>query len=329
MSSNVWCCRGNRAIEIDAVNRSALPTSADNPTRLQVWIQAIRYRSFTASMIPITVGSLLALVDREFSPGLFVLMLLASVACHAGANMANDYFDFKKGIDNATSIGANKVILQERLTPDEVKRGMFVAFGLATLLGLIVVYETSWKILALALMSLAAAYFYTGGPKPLAYVALGEFVAFVFMGPVMVGGAYFAMTGSVTAPVMAIACAIGCLVAAFMHANNIRDIETDRAAGKTTIAQLSGRRLAAVEYCFLIVVAYLLVAILIAFDWRWWPIASVVLAAPAAFRMILMARAAAEPGDLNRLLRKTAGLHLRFGSLLVLGLLARVILDRT
>lgn len=306
--------------QIDAANPPA-------SSRFRIWIQAIRLRSFTASMIPIIAGSLMALIDRELSMTLFVLMLLASMACHAGANMANDYFDFKKGIDNASSIGANKVILQGRLTPDEFKRGMAIAFALATALGLAVVFETSWKILALALVSLAAAYLYTGGPRPLGYMALGELVAFVFMGPVIVGGAYFAMTGRLTWPVIIVASAVGCLVAAIMHANNIRDIETDRMAGKTTVALLSGRALANQEYRFLIAAAFALVVALVALDHVWWPILATLLAAPSGLQLARRVKTANDAADLNGLLRKTAGLHLRFGSLLIVGLLLRVILD--
>src|ERR1700712_2633597 len=132
-------------------------------SRLHIWGQAIAFRSFTASTVPVTVGSLIALVDGRFSISLFLLMLLAAVACHAGANLANDYFDYKKGIDNAAT-GFNKVIVKGQLSAAEVKRGMVVAFGIATVPGVAIVVETGWRILALALVSLAAAYFYTGGP---------------------------------------------------------------------------------------------------------------------------------------------------------------------
>jgi 1,4-dihydroxy-2-naphthoate octaprenyltransferase len=309
------------------VNR-VIADSAAPPSWLQIWLQAIAFRSFTASTIPITVGSLLALVDHRFSISLFVLMLLASVACHAGANLANDYFDYKKGVDNPDSTRVSKVILRGHLTGAQVKRGMIAAFTLATVLGLIVVYETSWKILALALISLAAAYFYTGGPKPLGYMALGEVVAFVFMGPVMVGGSYFAMANRLTSPVMLVACAVGCLVAAIMHANNIRDIETDRAAGKTTIAQLSGRALANQEYLLLIIAGFGLVLALVALDRAFWPLLGVLFAAPAAMRLISTSRSSEGTMALNGLLRKTAGLHLRFGFLLILGLLLRALLNQ-
>jgi 1,4-dihydroxy-2-naphthoate polyprenyltransferase len=312
------------------VNRGIDATSKapSQPTRLQIWLQAIAFRSFTASTIPVMVGSLLALVDHRFSLSLCILMLLASVACHAGSNLANDYFDYKKGVDNPDVTRVSKVILRGHLTGAQVKRGTIVAFTIATFLGFIVVYETSWKILALALASLAAAYFYTGGPKPLGYIALGEVVVFIFMGPIMVGGAYFAMANRLTTPVMLVACAVGCLVAAIMHANNIRDIETDRAAGKTTIAQLSGRPLVNQEYLLLIAGGFVLVLALVALDRGFWPLLAVLFAGPTAMRLVSTARTAKGTPALNGLLRKTAGLHLRFGALLILGLLLRALLNQ-
>ncbi len=106
--------------------------AAARPSQLKIWLQAVRVFSFTASIIPILAGSALALVDRGFSWWLFLVMLAASVACHAGANLANDYFDHTKGIDTNESLGPSKVIQTGLLTPAQVKRGMGVAFALAT-----------------------------------------------------------------------------------------------------------------------------------------------------------------------------------------------------
>ena len=305
----------------------ATPDGSTIPNLVTTWSQAVAVRSFTASTIPVTAGSLLALIDRRFSLILFVLMLLASVACHAGANLANDYFDYKKGIDSPRAPKASKMIVDGRLSASDVRWGMIVAFSLATAMGLIIVAETSWRILALALASIAAAYFYTGGPKPLGYMALGEVIAFVFMGPIMVGGAYFAMAERITTPVLLVSCAIGSLVAAIMHANNIRDIESDRAAGKTTLAQRSGRALANQEYLLLISGGFLLIIVLVALRREYWPLLLTVAALPVASRLISTMRSAAGQQELNAMLRKTAGLHLRFGSLLILGLLLRALLD--
>lgn len=298
------------------------------PSRWRIWLQAIRYFSFTASAIPILIGSALALVDRRFDPFLFVVMFLASIACHAGANLANDYFDHQKGIDTQESLGPSKVIQQSLLSPAEVRRGMIVAFAIATALGLVVVAETGWPILVLALASLGAAYFYTGGPKPLGYIALGELTVLIFMGPVMIGGANYVMTDRVTWNAVLASLPIGCLVAAILHANNIRDIEFDRRAGKVTLATLLGRRRANVEFLVLVAGAYLATAIWIAARPRYWPVALVVLAAPTAVSLIRLVFSAAEGRQLNVALRKTAGLHLRFGILMTLGLLIRATIDR-
>lgn len=308
-----------------SLSRSIAPDSSGQAT---IWLRAVRYKSFTASVIPITIASSFALIDRSFEPWLFVLMVLASVACHAGANLANDYFDHVKGIDNAESLGPSKVIQLGMLTPDEVKRGMFVAFVIATALGLVIVAAAGWPVLLLALLSLAAAFFYTGGPKPLGYIALGEVTVFVFMGPVMIGGAYFVHTRTVTWPVVLVSLAIGALVANILHANNIRDIEPDRRAGKMTLATLLGRRGANIEYLILTILTYLPIAVLVALQPRYWPSLLVAGSVPAAVSLTRLAYAATAPSDLNRLLRKTAGLHLRFGALLTAGLLVRATIDR-
>jgi 1,4-dihydroxy-2-naphthoate octaprenyltransferase len=298
------------------------------PSRWRIWFQAIRFFSFTASAIPILIGSSLALVDREFDLLLFVVMLAASIACHAGANLANDYFDHVKGIDTEESLGPSKVIQQSLLTPAEVRRGMIVAFAIATVLGLYIVAETGWPILALALASLAAAYFYTGGPKPLGYIALGEVTVLIFMGPVMIGGAYYVLAERLTWEVVLASLPIGFLVAAILHANNIRDIELDRAAGKVTLATLLGRRWANIEYLALVAGAFVATAVLIAAAPRLWPVAVVVLSAPTAVSLIRLVFSAAEGRSLNVALRKTAGLHFRFGLLMTAGLLIRATIDR-
>lgn len=297
------------------------------PSRWQIWFQAVRFFSFTASVVPILVGSALALIDGAFSFWLVGLMLIASVACHAGANLANDYYDYKRGIDTDESLGPSKVIQQELLTPDEVKQGMFVAFTIATVLGLVVVFDSGWEILALALASLAVAYFYTGGPKPLAYVGLGEIAVFIFMGPVMVCGAYYVLAGGITWESFLVSLPVGCLVAAILHANNIRDIDLDRAAGKVTVATRVGRTGANLEYVLLLAGAYVgLIAAMVATPSNW-PILAAGITLPLAWSLSREVLAGAGPMELNLVLRKTAGLHLRVGLLISGGLVFRWLLD--
>lgn len=295
---------------------------------LRIWFKAIRFFSFTASVVPIAVASALAVDDRTFDPWLGLAMLVAAVACHAGANLANDYYDHRRGIDTPASLGPSKVIQQGLLSPAAVKRGMVVAFALATLIGLAIVAAAGWPILLLALLSLAAAYLYTGGPKPLGYVALGEATVFLFMGPVMVLGAIYVYERALSLPAALLSLPIGLLVAAILHANNVRDIDLDHAAGKQTLATRFGRRAAAREYAALVYGAYAAVLALIAVAPALWPTLATLITVPMAHRLARLEAAHTDPPTLNLVLRKTAGLHLRFGLLLTAGLLAAAALAR-
>lgn len=298
------------------------------PASLGAWLRAVRYHSFTSSVIPILTGSALALVDGRVSWPLILAMLVAAVICHAGANMANDYFDDKKGVDNENNLGPHKVIQLGLLTANQVRNGMIVAFALATLIGVYIVLQTDWKVFVLALASLGAAIFYTAGSKALGYIALGEVTVFFFMGPAMVCGAYYVLTESVSWSSLLLSIAIGALSAATLHANNLRDIQHDRAAGKTTLATILGRDRSATEYLIWVAASYLSVLFTLLVDRSLWPVLLIVLTIPTAIRLVELARTGTDTPALNRLLRKTAGLHLRFGSLLVAGLLVRAALDR-
>jgi 1,4-dihydroxy-2-naphthoate octaprenyltransferase len=308
-----------------SVSAPALP----EPGSAGAWLRAVRYHSFTASIIPILVGTALALVDEHHSWPLTIAMLVAAVACHAGANMANDYFDHQKGVDNENNLGPHKVIQLGLLTPRQILTGMIAAFALATLLGVYIVLSTDWKVFVLAVLSLGAAFFYTAGSKALGYVALGEVTVFLFMGPAMVCGAYYVLTGSVTWTAFLLSIPIGAISAATLHANNMRDIEHDRAAGKKTLATILGRQRSSLEYLIWIVASFLSVVLTVLLETSLWPVVLVALTIPNAVRLVRLAYSGTDTTPMNRLLRKTAGLHLQFGALLVLGLLVRVVLDRS
>lgn len=301
-----------------------LPT----PGSLRAWLRALRYHSFTASIIPILTGSMLALLEGPIAWSLAIAMLLAAVAVHGGANMANDYFDDRKGVDNEQNLGPHKVIQLGLLTPLQVRNGMIGAFALATLFGIYIVSVTNWKIFVLAATSLAAAFFYTAGSKALGYIALGEMTVFIFMGPAMVCGAYYVLTGSVSSTSVLLSIPIGALSAATLHANNMRDIDHDRAAGKKTLAAILGLERSAIEYASWIIGSYLALVLTILHDRSLWPILLALATIPGAWRLIDLVRNGADTGLFGRLLRKTAGLHLQFGSLLITGLLVRLAIDR-
>jgi 1,4-dihydroxy-2-naphthoate octaprenyltransferase len=302
--------------------------SSPELSRVQLWARAVRVRSFTASVIPVSIGVALAWFQGPIAWWLAAVMLVAAVTCHAGANLANDYFDDRSGVDSDASYGPKRLIASGALTARATILAAVMAFAIATALGLIIVWQTGWQVLALALASLAAAILYTGGPKPLGYMALGEVTVFLFMGLAMVMGSYYVLSGHVSWLSALAASPVGFLTAAHLHANNLRDIEVDRAAGKTTLANLLGRRRGNWEYLLLIVLAYISVLALMVFETDLWPVAMTGAAIPAAVRLVQLAFSPAAGEELNPLLRRTAGLHLRFGTLLLAGLAIAGILVR-
>jgi 1,4-dihydroxy-2-naphthoate polyprenyltransferase len=298
-----------------------------SPPPLQVWLRAVRIFSFTASVTPVLIGSAFALVAREFSPLLFVLIAAACVLCHAGCNLANDYFDHRKGIDSDASLGPAGVIQDGWLAAAQVRTGMIVALGAATVLGLVVLALSTWWLLGLAVPSLIVAVLYTGGPKPLGYMALGEVTVLLFMGVGIVCGTFVAMTGSLSREVSLGSLGISVLVAAILHANNLRDFDLDRAAGKKTLAHVLGRKRAIAEFIALIVLAYGFTALLIMIYPSNWPTVLVLLTVPAAAALIQLVRSNANAQSLNASVRGTAQLHFRFGLLFTLGLVIRAVVE--
>ena len=285
---------------------------------MRTWFAAQRPVSFTASVIPVLVGTAIAAED-EFRPLLFVLALLGSIAIHAGTNLVNDYFDHVKGTDTAESLGPSGVIQRGVLSASAVLAGGVLAFAIGAAIGLIITAMTGWPVLALGVASVLAGYFYTASPFSLAYRGLGEVVVFIFMGPVIVMGAYYVQIESwAWAPFLA-SLPIGLLVAAILHANNVRDIESDRRNNKWTLAALAGRPMADYEYIALTLGGYAVVVVMTIAGSAPWPVLITLLSLPIAVRVVRMEAQAASPRALNLVLAQTAGLHMIFGALLAFG----------
>lgn len=285
---------------------------------MRIWSAALRPVSFTASVIPVLVGTAIAAED-EFRPLLFVLALLGSIAIHAGTNLVNDYFDHVKGTDTAESLGPSGVIQRGVLSARAVLAGGVLAFAIGAAIGLIITAMTGWPVLALGIASVLAGYFYTASPFSLAYRGLGEVVVFIFMGPVIVMGAYYVQIESwAWAPFFA-SLPIGLLVAAILQANNVRDIESDRRNNKWTLAALAGRPMADYEYIALTLGGYAVVAAMTIAGSAPWPVLITLLSLPIAVRVVRMEAQSTSPRALNLVLAQTAGLHMIFGALLALG----------
>lgn len=292
------------------------PVAIPVPDSVRNWFMATRPFSFTASIVPVLLGTLLAASDGSFSMGLLVLVLFASVLVHAGSNLVNDYFDFVRGADKPAALGRGGFIQRGLIAPRAIFYFGLALFAVATVIGFIIVYLVGWPVMLFALPSLAAAYLYTGGPKPLGYVALGEATVFLFMGPVMITGSYYVQSGTVSWPSVLLSIPVGLLVTAILQANNIRDIADDTEAGKRTLATYIGRRWANREYIVLLFGAYVSIAVIAV--WGFLPAGALIvfLTLPRALEVARIVLRRDEARALNAALRQTAGLHLQFGMLL-------------
>ena len=306
---------------------SATAASVTTPPRWKIWFLAIRFFSFTTSTVPILAASALALYESSLDPVELVLMLLASMATHAGCNLANDYYDDQSGVDRNQPVGHGGVLQRGWLTRRDLATGIVVSFAIALIAALPIMIELGRPIVILAIASAAAAYFYTGGPFPLAYWALGEVTVFLAMGVGMVAGTYYVHTGDVSASSLLLGCAIGALAAAILHANNIRDRDIDRSHRKRTLANLLPRPIADLEFQVLLAIPWVLILVLVARDPSSWPVLISGLALPRTIGLMRAVRTATATIDLNRILRRSAGLHLQIGALITVGYLVAATLD--
>jgi 1,4-dihydroxy-2-naphthoate polyprenyltransferase len=286
----------------------------------KLWFAASRPVSFTASVIPVLVGTFLA-ADEQFSWWKGLLALLGSLLIHAGTNFVNDYYDFRKGADSESSLGPPGFIQRGLLSPRAILTAGIVCFAAGAGIGLVLCAVTSWELLWLGVISVAGGFLYTGAPIHLAYIGLGELTVFIFMGPVMVLGASFVQIERWDWEPIVASIPIAFLVTAILQANNLRDIDNDRATNKRTIATLIGRTWANREMYLLLAGAYVSLVVAVAVGALPWPALAALVTAPLARPIVTVVRTAVNPRKLNLALIGSAGLHMKFGAVLTAGLL--------
>ncbi len=302
----------------DAVSASA---TAPRPSLPVVWYRATRPFSFTASIIPVVVGSACAIVVGGFSPLAFLLCLGGGMALQAGTNLINDYYDFQQGADHSGSLGPSRVIQEGWLSPRAVLAGGLTFFTVGGLAGFALVGMAGWPILLLGLVGLPLAYGYTAPPLKLAYRGLGELNVFILMGPMMVLGGFLVHRVAGAGVALTASVPVGCLVAAILHANNIRDLDDDRALGKQTLATIVGPRWAKVELAALIGGAYAALAAAVALRVLPRPALLAFLSLPVAIQVGKTVAPGTTPREIAPSVRQAARLHAQFGALLAVGLL--------
>jgi 1,4-dihydroxy-2-naphthoate polyprenyltransferase len=227
----------------------------------QAWWLAIRPRTLPAAVAGVLTGSAVAVQAHQFRfwpalGALFVALLL-----QIGSNLANDVFDFEKGADTGERLGPTRVTQSGLLSPHEVKTGAYIVFALAGLIGLALAAYSSWWVLLVGALAILSALAYTAGPYPLGYHGLGEAFVFLFFGMVAVVGTYFVQAGSISALAVWMSIPVGLIIVGILVVNNLRDIESDRVAGKKTLAVKFGESFAKKEYAFCLIVPFILLLI--------------------------------------------------------------------
>lgn len=231
-------------------------TDSQSPT-FQAWLMAARPRTLPAAAAPVFVALAFALRDGVFNWPAALACLLISLLMQIGANFANDLFDHERGSDTPDRLGPTRVTASGIISPAQMRLGTAAIFGLAVLLGLYLTWLRGWPILALGAAILLAALAYTGGPFPYGYYALGDVFVFLSFGVAAVCGTYYAQSGTLTPTVIWASVPLGLLIINILVVNNTRDIPTDTAVNKRTLAVLLGRQAMLTEYLVCLLGAYL------------------------------------------------------------------------
>jgi 1,4-dihydroxy-2-naphthoate polyprenyltransferase len=284
---------------------------------------AARVRTLPAAIAPVLVGTALACqLDDVFRPGSFIFALLGSIFIQIGTNLSNDYSDARRGADAEDRLGPVRVTAGGLVPPKQVLVATYVTFGLAALCGVYLIATSGIELLFVGVASIAAGVLYTGGPRPYGYAGLGEIFVFLFFGIVAVAGSTFAQLERWPWQAFVLAVPVGLLAAAILVVNNVRDIESDKRAGKRTLAVKLGRERTRLMYAAMIYGAYVVAPI----PWLagslspWLLVPWVTL--PLAFKLVQTVREHADGPTLNEMLAKTGLLQLVFCLLLSAGILA-------
>jgi 1,4-dihydroxy-2-naphthoate octaprenyltransferase len=227
------------------------------PGRASIWWQAIRPRTLAAGAAPVLVGTALAVADGAFHPWAAIFALAGALALQIGTNIHNDYEDYVRGADGPDRVGPKRATAEGWVAPETVRRAAIGVFLAAVVIGVYLVARGGLPILALGLASVAAGYSYTGGPKPLAYVGLGDLFVLLFFGFAAVVGTYYVQALHTCAAAWWLGLGVGLLSTAILAVNNLRDHRSDSAAGKRTLAVRFGTGVARLEYTLCLAVAYL------------------------------------------------------------------------
>jgi 1,4-dihydroxy-2-naphthoate octaprenyltransferase len=290
-----------------------------SPTR--VWWSAVRPATLAASVAPVLAGTAIAVHMGGARWWAGAGALVVGLGMQLGVNFANDYSDFVRGADNPTRVGPVRAAASGVVAPAQVRLAAFAAFGIAALAGLLLSLAVDWRLLVAGAACLLAGWLYTGGPRPYGYLGLGEVFVFLFFGLVATGGTVYVETGRVTTLTLLTGCSMGFLACAILVLNNLRDVQTDRAAGKRTLATRIGVERTRVLLAALVCAAFVAPVVAVALGLAAVPALLVLLAIPFAFVPLRTSFSHQGGPPLVGALKRMAVAELVFALLLSVGLL--------
>jgi 1,4-dihydroxy-2-naphthoate octaprenyltransferase len=288
-------------------------------TRAGAWLLALRPRTLPAAVAPVLVGSAAAARAGALRPGLALVALATALSLQVGANLVNDWADFRRGADGPDRLGPVRVTQAGLIAPRAVARGGILAFTVAATLGLVLIAAGGWPVALAGGAAIAAGVAYTAGPWPLAYHGLGEVFVFLFFGPVGVCGTELVQAGRISPAALAASLPVGLMASAILVVNNVRDVDGDRRAAKRTLAVRFGRGVGRAVYVAVVGTAFAALGAL-AFGFSAPAVLVALGAMPLAVAPVRAVLTRTDGPALNAALAATARLHLVFGALLAGGL---------
>jgi 1,4-dihydroxy-2-naphthoate polyprenyltransferase len=295
--------------------------AAATPNGIRIWLMAARIRTLPAAIAPVLVGTALAGWQHVFHPLRFIAALVGAIFIQVGTNLSNDYSDARRGADAEDRLGPVRVTAGGLVPPNQVLTATYVSFGVAVLAGVYLVVVAGWQLLLVGAASILAGVLYTGGPKPYGYEGLGELFVFLFFGIVAVAGSYFVQVKHLDWKAFALAVPVGLLASGILVVNNFRDIDSDRRAGKRTLAVRLGRERTRTMFAAIVYLAFVLAPV----TWVFGPMKPWVmlpwLTLPLAAQIVREVRNRTDGPSLNQALAHTGMLQLAFCTLLSAGLL--------
>lgn len=291
-----------------------------NIGKLKPWILAGRPKTLPAAVSPVLIGTSVAYYDNKLNFITALIALICSLLIQIGTNFVNDLYDHLKGSDSEERVGPERALATGKISVSQMKRAIYLTFGITFILGLYLVYIAGWPILLVGILSIASGYAYTAGPYPLAYNGLGDIFVFVFFGVVAVVGTYYVQALQLSELIFVASIPAGTLITNILVVNNYRDIDEDRKNNKNTLAVKFGKQFSRMQYLIQLLVAYAVpVFIFIKYEISWavlLPLITLPLGIKL-FKMLISLQGEA----LNKTLELTAKLSVIFSILFSIGFL--------